>query len=111
MKHRLTTGIALALVAAAALLAAGCDTTAERELARAEAALDDAARANASEFASDDYNAAEAAFAEAQSLAANNHVQEARSMAIKAKILAEDAKHKAEERQRILESEMERIGR
>ena len=111
MKHRLTSLMVVALIVVAALLAVSCDTTAERELARAETALNEAARANASEFASEDYNAAEAAFVEAQQLAADNRVQESRAMAIKSKILAEDAKLKAEERQRILESEMDRIGR
>jgi len=93
------------------VVVAGCDTTAERELRRAEKALDEANAVNADAYASDDYEAAEELFQEAVELNDNNRVQEARSAAIKAKLRAEDAKSKAEERLRILQDEMDRIGR
>lgn len=99
----------LALAAALALAAGGCDTTADRELQRANEALEAAREVGADEHATEDYNAAEEAFAQAQQLARDQRVAEARSMAVKAKILAEDARNKAVERQRILEAEMERL--
>ncbi len=89
----------------------GCDTTADRELARAEKALEAAMEVSADAHATDDYNKAEEYFQEAVELSHDNRVQEARAAAIKAKLRAEDARKKAEERLRILESEMEKLGR
>ncbi len=100
-----------ALLFAGSFLLWGCDTTANREIARAEKALDEALEVNADAYATEDYNAATELFQDATALAADKRIQEARTAAIKAKIRAEDAKKKAEERHKILEGEMERIGR
>lgn len=96
---------------ASSLILAGCDTSAERELKRAEKALDEALAFNADAYATDDYNAAEALMNEAAELSADNRIQEARQAAIKAKLKAEDAKRKAEERHKILSDEMDQLGR
>ena len=89
----------------------GCDTTADRELRRAEKALDAADAADAEASATEDYLAAEEFFNEAVRLAEENRIQEARQAAINAKLRAEDALKKAEERQHILDAEAERLGR
>ncbi len=89
----------------------GCDTTADRELRRAERALELADEVDAEASASDDYIKAEELFNEAVQLAEENRIQEARMAAIKAKLRAEDAKKKAEEHNRILDAEAEKLGR
>lgn len=89
----------------------GCDISAERELKRAERALEEAMQVSADAHATEDYNKAEEFFQEAVELNNDNRIQEARSAAIKSKLAAEDAKLKAEERMRILDSEMEKLGR
>ena len=101
--------IILAALASSALI--GCDTTAERELNRAEVALDKALDVNADAYASDDYMAAEELLIEASDLAKDSRIQEARAAAIKSKLRAEDAERKALERHKIMEAEMERLGR
>jgi hypothetical protein len=108
--HRTAKLLTFAVILLAGLIV-GCDTNAERELRRAEKALDDAMAVNADAYATEDYNEAEAAFDEAQQLAKDNRIQEARTAAIKAKLSAEDARRKAEERKAILESEMDRLGK
>jgi len=100
--------ITVALLAVALI---GCDTTAERELKRAEKAINEAQQANAEEYATEDYLKAEQYLVEAVELAQDNRIQEARQLAIKAKLSAEDGLRKAQERQRIMESEMDRLGR
>lgn len=94
-----------------AFVLVGCDTTADRELNRAERALDEALDVNADAYASDDYVAAEELLIEAAELARDNRIQEAREAAIKCKLRAEDAKKKALERHRIMEEEADRLGR
>ncbi len=89
----------------------GCDMTAERELKRAERAINEAQQYDAEEHATDDYRAAEELLNEAAELAKDGRIQEARQTAINAKLRAEDAMRKAKERARILEQEMEEIGR
>ncbi len=89
----------------------GCDTTADRELLRAEKALDVALDYNADAYASDDYVAAEELLVEAAELANDNRIQEARMAAIKCKLRAEDATRKAKERHAIMQNEMDRLGR
>ena len=100
--------ISIALFAAVLI---GCDTTAERELKRAEKAINEAQQANAEEYATEDYLAAELNLNEAVELAHNNRIQESRQAAIKAKLRAEDALRKAKERQNILDAEMDELGR
>ena len=89
----------------------GCDTTAERELRRAEAALDDANEVSADAHATNDYMAAEEYFQEAIALSEDGRIQEARTAAIKAKLRAEDATLKAKERLRVLNQEHDKLGR
>ncbi|MCF7809949.1 hypothetical protein K9N50_03055 [bacterium] len=89
----------------------GCDTSAERELKRAEDAINVAQEFNAEEHATDDYLKAEELLVEAADLARDGRVQEAREAAINSKLSAEDAMRKAKERMKILEAEMEELGR
>ncbi|MFH0765288.1 MAG: hypothetical protein V2A61_02595 [Calditrichota bacterium] len=106
--------VSILLLSAALIIAvslSGCDTTADRELRRAERALNEALEVNADSYATDDYTAAEELFQEAMELSRNNRIQEARAAAIKVKLRAEDAQRKAEERHRILQDEMDRLGR
>ncbi|MFC2150155.1 hypothetical protein ACFLQV_01500 [Calditrichota bacterium] len=93
------------------LLIMGCDTTANRELQRAEKALDEALDLSADAYASDDYMAAEELLMEAEELANDNRIQEARQAAIKAKLRAEESMKKAQEYHRIMEDEADRLGR
>ncbi len=90
---------------------AGCETTADIELKRAEKALNDALAVGADASASDDYSKAEELLIKAQELARDNKILEARQMAVEAKVIADDAKRKAEERQRILDDEADRLGK
>ncbi|MBM3328750.1 MAG: DUF4398 domain-containing protein [Calditrichaeota bacterium] len=106
-----TSPLLLGIITALLLLAVGCDTTADRELQRAEEALNAALRAGADASASEDYNKAEQLLVLAQEKAQLKEISEARRLAIESKILAEDALKKAEERERILEAESERIGK
>lgn len=99
------------LVAFFSLSLTGCDVTAERELKRAEKAIEEARDINAEEHATEDYLAAEELLVEAVELAKDNRVQEARHTAIKAKLRAEDAANKAQERMKILDEEMDELGR
>ncbi|MBM3326804.1 MAG: DUF4398 domain-containing protein [Calditrichaeota bacterium] len=106
--------IIILLLGVAALLAftlSGCDTSADRELKRAEEALNKALRIGADANATEDYVKAEGLLVEAQERAQKNEIAEARRLAIESKIIAEDAYRKAEERQKIIEHEMEKIGR
>ncbi len=110
----MTRSLALIMVGLIALLSlslVGCDTTAERELQRAEEALLEAEEYSAEEHATEDFIRAEELLSEAAELARDNRIQEAREVAIKAKLRAEDAMLKAKERAKILEAEMEKIGR
>ena len=106
-----TAAILTILVAVFALSLTGCDVTAERELKRAETAIEEARDLNAEEHATEDYLAAEGLLVEAVELARDDRVQEARYIAIKAKLRAEDAANKAQERMRILGEEMRKLGR
>jgi len=98
-------------IAILSLSLVGCDTSAERELRRAEEALLNAEEYDAEEHATDDFTKAEELLNEAADLARDNRVQEAREAAIKSKLAAEDALRKAKERAKILEAEMENLGR
>ena len=89
----------------------GCDVTAERELRRAEEAIEVARDLNSEEHATEDYLEAEELLIQASEMAKDNRIQEARQLAIKSKLRAEDATRKAKERQRILEAEMDELGR
>jgi len=89
----------------------GCETTADPELKRAEKSLNEALALGADASASDDYSAAEQLLVQAQELARENKILEARSTAIEAKIRADEAKKKAEEMARILEDESSRLGK
>ncbi|MDP8238383.1 MAG: hypothetical protein P9X24_04780 [Candidatus Hatepunaea meridiana] len=108
---RITSLILVGLITLLSLVITGCDTTAERELRRAETAIEEAREYAADEHATDDYNAAEELLIEAAELARDDRIQEARAAAIKSKLRAEDATRKAKERHRILEAEMEELGR
>lgn len=99
--------LCLAVLTAASLI--GCDTSADRELRRAERAIDEALDVGADQYASEDYNRAEELLTEADELAKENRIQEAREVAIRAKLRAEDAKKKADEYQLILAEEEERL--
>jgi len=108
---RLTAIIIAGLIALVSLSTVGCDVSAERELKRAERALDEALELAADRHATEDYEAAEELLIEAAELAKDKRIQEARMAAIKSKLRAEDAKRKAKERVMILEAEMEELGR
>ena len=108
---RISSLIMVGLTMLFSLSLVGCDTTAERELKRAERALNEAQEYNAEEHATEDYLKAEELLVEASELAQDGRIQEARQAAIKAKLRAEDALRKAEERARILDAEMEELGR
>ena len=108
---RIPSALILMITAFLCLYLAGCDVTADRELRRAEKAINEAQEYNAEEHATDDFLAAEQLLIEADELANDNRIQEARQAAIKAKLKAEDALKKAQERQRILDAEMDEIGR
>lgn len=99
------------LVALVAFTFSACDTTADRELKRAERALDEALHFNADAHAPDDYIEAENLLQDAMELSRNKRIQEAREAAVKAKLRADDARRKAEERMRILDDESRRLGR
>ena len=87
----------------------GCETSADTELRRAEKALNEALAIGADASASDDYSKAEELLIKAQELARDNKILEARQMAVEAKVIADDAKRKAAERQSILDDEAERL--
>lgn len=108
---RITLILLLGVLLTSSLTFMGCDTSAERELKRAEKALEAAMEVSADAYATEDYNKAEEAFREAVELSHDNRIQEARQAAIKAKLHAEDATGKAEERMRILDDEANRLGR
>lgn len=109
---RLTTrALLLALTALLATALAGCETTADPELRRAEKAINEALASGADASATEDYTAAEELLMKAQELARNNRILEARSTAIEAKLRANDAKIKADERLKILEAEAEQLGK
>lgn len=88
-----------------------CDTTSDRELRRAEKALDEALDLGADAYATEDYNAADELLQEAHALVKDNKIQASRDAAIRSKLKAEDAKSKAAERVRILNDEADRLGR
>lgn len=111
MMPRVISTLMLCIIFVITASLAGCDTTAERELRRAEKALEEALDISADAYATEDYTAAEELFQEAVELSDNDRIQEARAKAIKAKLRAEDALKKAEERIRILNLEMDRLGR
>ena len=92
-------------------ISVGCDTTADRELRRAEEALDSATDYDAEEHATDDFKAADEYFQEAMELNDDGRIQEARTAAIKAKLRAEDAERKAKERISVLNQEHDKLGR
>ena len=69
----------------------GCDVSAERELRRAQAALEAADEIDAEAYAAEDFMEAEEYFEEAMAADEDDQVQEARRLAIKAKLRAEDA--------------------
>lgn len=110
MKH-ISTLILVGFITSLSLSLISCDTTAERELRRAEEAILAAEQYDAEEHATDDFTKAENLLTEAAELAKDNRIQEAREVAIKAKLAAEDAMLKAQERAKILEAEMDKIGR
>ncbi|NQT33615.1 DUF4398 domain-containing protein [bacterium] len=99
------------LVVVFSLSLIGCDVTAERELKRAETAIEEARDLNAEEHATKDYLDAEELLVEAAELARDDRIQEARHVAIRAKLRAEDAASKAQERMNILDEEMRELGR
>jgi len=98
-------------VLVAAIGFTGCETTADPELKRAEKALNEALAIGADASASEDYMKAEAMLIEAQELARDNKILEARQMAVEAKVIADDAKTKAQEQAKILEEEAGRLGK
>jgi len=106
-----TTTLLLGAALAAAFALSGCETTAEPELKRAEKALNEALAVGADASASDDYQKAEALLVHAQELARDNKILEARQTAVEAKVIADDAKTKALEHERILEAEAARLGK
>jgi len=89
----------------------GCDITADRELRRAQDALDAADEVSADAHATADYNMANELFQDAMQLSEDGRIQEARTAAIKAKLRAEDAEMKAKERLRILNEALDKLGR
>jgi len=95
----------------AALLAVGCDSTADRELKKAQEALDAAQAMGADAQAFDDFRRAEELFEQAMEANENGKVQDARKYAINAKIKAEDAMSKTKDRLNSLEAEREQMGR
>jgi len=103
--------ILLAVTAVVGIGLAGCETNADIELKRAEKALNEALAVGADASASDDYMKAEQLLIEAQELARNNKILEARQTAVEAKIIAEDARNKAVEMQKILDDEASRLGK
>ena len=110
MLHRTTLSITI-IAALFALFIIGCDTTADRELHRAQDAMDAAEEIGAEEYATDDFRRAYDYFQEAMDASDRGEIQEARRLAIKAKLGFEDATTKTEERMRTLQSEHERLGR
>lgn len=92
-------------------LLTSCDTSADRELHRAEEALNAADAIDAEAHAPEDYMKAEELFEEAMSANEKGLVQETRRLAIQAKLRAEDAADKTKDRQRALEAEQDRLGR
>lgn len=101
----------LSLIILLSVATIGCDVSAERELRRAQASLDIADEMDAEAYAAEDYMAAEELFEEAMAASEDDQVQEARRLAIKAKLRAEDAIDKTKDRLRSLEAEQERLGR
>ncbi len=108
---RFSNALCIILIIIVSSVSVGCDTTAERELRRAEAALDDAVEVDAEEHATDDFKAADELFQEAMEHNEDGRIQEARTAAIKSKLRAEDAMRKAEERLRVLNQEHDQLGR
>jgi len=101
----------LALLIPFAFAMTGCETSSDVELRRAEKALNEALEVGADASASDDYMKAEELLIKAQELARDNKILESRQTAVEAKVIADDAKRKAEERQRILDDEADRLGK
>ncbi|NQU05067.1 MAG: hypothetical protein HQ568_03165 [Calditrichaeota bacterium] len=108
---RLSILLLTVLMVTVSMFSIGCDTSADRELHRAEEAIMDAEEYAAEEHATVDFLAAEELLIEAAELAREGKIQKAREAAIKSKIRAEDATRKAKERMRILEHEMDKLGR
>ena len=93
------------------LVLAGCDTSAQSEMEKAQEALDKALDAGADQHASKVYEKSQELLIEAAYLARNNKIQEARAAATKSKRLAEDAAKKALEHSEALSRESEKVGR
>jgi len=108
---RFSNALLLILITVVSFMTVGCDTTSERELRRAENALDDATEVSADAYATDDFVAAEELFQEAIALSEDGRIQESRTAAIKSKLRAEDATRKAKERLKALNAEHEKLGR
>lgn len=110
MLHRTTLSITI-IAALFALFIIGCDTTADRELRRAQDAMDAAEQVGAEEHATDDFRRGYEQFQQAMEANDEGEIQEARRLAINAKHLFEDATTKTEERLLTLQSEQEKLGR
>ncbi len=108
---RLSILLLTVLIVTVSVFSTGCDTSADRELHRAEEAIIAAEEFNAEEHATDDFLKAEELLIEAAELAREGKIQKAREAAIESKLSAEDATLKAKERMRILDYEMEKLGR
>jgi len=89
----------------------GCDSSADRELKRAQEALDQAQEMGADSHAFDDFRKAEEFFEQAMEANDDGKIQDARSFAIKAKLKAEDAMSKTKDRMSSLDEEKSRLGR
>lgn len=95
----------------AAFAFTGCETSADPELKRAEKSLNEALSIGADASASEDYQKAEQLLIQAQELAKDGKILEARQTAVEAKVIADDAKTKAQEQAKILEEEAGRLGK
>jgi predicted S18 family serine protease len=110
MRHKsklLLLGLTVLLAAAIS----GCDTSADRELRRAEESINAAQALGADASATEDFQSAEQLLMKAQDLARRDKITEARATAIEAKIRADDALRKAQEQQKILDDEADRLGK
>lgn len=95
----------------AALLFVGCDATADREMKKAQEALDAAQEMGADAHAFEDFRKAEENFERAMEANEEGKIQDARNFAIKAKIQAEDAMSKTKDRMTSLDAERQNLGK
>lgn len=100
----------LPMILAAAVVVTGCDTSANRDLRRAEKLLKEADKYHAELWAEHEYRKAQSLFVEAMDLAKVKYVNEARDKAAECELWAQEAVDLARMRFFEMEKEKDRLG-